>query len=94
MGTYILGSYVKVTSAIDTLYTWIVWGDTSSSSLEFTKVPCSTLWVPPISIWRATLIGPKLTGATGGSGNVIKSNVPTSNIMLIKYVFKLMIATR
>ena len=81
----LLGSYVKVTPAIDTLYTWLVWGDTTNSSVAFTKVN-HTNFVAPVNGWRIEVIGPKVTGAVAGPGNVIKSSVPSSNRIIIKYV--------
>ena len=82
----IKGSYVKVTPAIDTLYTWIVWGDTTNSSVAFTKRATSASWVPPISTWRYEIIGPKVTGSANGSGNIMNSAVPATNMKLINKI--------
>lgn len=82
----IAGSYVKVTNAIDTLYTWIVWGDSTTTSAAFTKRTDATTWVSPIGTWRYEIIGPKVSGATGAAGNKIKSSAPATNKLLIKYV--------
>lgn len=82
---YIYGSYVKVTTSVDTLYTWLVWGDTTNTSV-FTKRLNNQTWVAPISTWRKSVIGPKLTGAAGAAGNLVKPAAPTSNYKLIKYV--------
>ncbi len=81
----IVGSYVKKTAAIDTLYTWLVWGDSSNTSV-FSKRLTNSVWVSPISTWRKSVIGPKVTGAIGAAGNKVKAAAPTSNQMLVKYV--------
>ena len=84
----ILASYVKVTPAVDTLYTWIVWGDTSNTSTVFKKLKTSTSFNAPLNAWRYEVIGPKVTGAAAGPGNVMKSSVPSTNMLLIKYVLQ------
>ena len=82
---FIQGSYIKKTSDIDTLYTWLVWGDTTNTSV-YTKMATSSVWVAPISGWRKSIIGPKLTGATGAAGNKVSAAAPATNKILIKYV--------
>ncbi len=82
---YIQGSYVKVTPAIDTLYIWLVWGDTSNTSV-FTKSLATNVWVQPISDWRRSVIGAKMTGYTAAAGNKVKPSAPLTNQKLIKYV--------
>ena len=82
---FILGSYIKKTPAVDTLYTWVVWGDTTNTTV-FTKMLSTNVWVAPISGWRKSLIGPKVTGATAAAGNKVKAAAPASNMRLIKYV--------
>ncbi|MFO0477762.1 MAG: T9SS type A sorting domain-containing protein [Bacteroidota bacterium] len=84
---YILGSYVKKTSAVDTLYTWIVWGDTANTSV-FNKITTGTAWISPISSWRYSILGPKVSGAGSNPGNTITSTAPASNKLLIKYVLQ------
>ena len=84
---FILGSYVKKTAATDTLYTWVVWGDSTNTSV-FTKMNNASVWPAPISTWRKSVIGPKVTGAIGASGNKVKAAAPASNMRLIKYVLK------
>ncbi len=85
----ISGAYVKATNAVDTLYTWLVWGDTSNSSIGFTKTSAANLWVAPIATFRTDAIGPKVIGATSAQGNRISSSVPGSNSMLVKYVLQI-----
>ncbi len=80
----VLGSYMKKTATNDTLYTWIVWGDTANTAV-FTKVP-NAVWGPPVDSWRTSLIGPKLTGASTAQGNKVKAAAPTSNYILVKRV--------
>lgn len=80
----IYGSYVQVDPSVtDTLYTWLVWGDTSTASV-FVKRLTNTIWVAPISSWRYSIIGPKVTGAVGAAGNKVKAAAPASNMRLIK----------
>ncbi len=83
----ILGSYVKKTATIDTLYIWLVWGDTTNTSV-FTKRLTNATWNPPISTWRHSVIGPKVIGAAAGPGNKVKPAAPAGNQMLIKYVLQ------
>lgn len=82
----ILGSYVKVTPSIDTLYIWLVWGDTSNTNV-FSKQLTSNEWVSPISTWRKRVIGAKITGNDTMAGNKVKPSAPSTNQKLIKYVF-------
>lgn len=82
---YILGSYIKKTAATDTLYTWIVWGDTTNTSV-YTKFNSSSVWLAPISDWRKSVIGPKLSGYTAAAGNKVKAAAPSTNQVLVKYV--------
>jgi hypothetical protein len=82
---FIPGSYVKVTPAVDTLYMWLAWGDTTQTTV-WTKVTTGTLWVAPLSTWRTNVIGSKVTGAIGAPGNKVRSNAPVTNRTLVKYV--------
>ena len=82
---FIPASYVKVTPDVDTLYTWVVWGDTTQTTV-WNKRLTSVLWVAPISSWRTNVLGSKLSGAIGAAGNKVKSSVPTTNRVLVKYV--------
>jgi hypothetical protein len=83
----VLGSYVQVDPSVtDTLYTWVVWGDSSSTSTVFKKRLTSSIWVSPISTWRYEIIGPKISGYGGAAGNKVKASAPASNMVLIKYV--------
>lgn len=84
---FILGSYMKTTTATDTLFTYIVWGDSTNTSV-FTKMNSTSVWVAPISGWRKSLIGPKVSGAVGAAGNKVKAAAPTTNMQLVKYVLK------
>jgi hypothetical protein len=81
----LFGSYVKVTPAVDTLYVWLVWGANTSSAVFTTRATNQT-WNPPISTWRTSVIGPKMTGAVAGAGNKVKPAAPSTNMKLIKYV--------
>jgi hypothetical protein len=81
---FILGSYVKVTPAIDTLYTWIVWGDSTTTTV-FSKRANSSIWVAPISTWRTSILGAKINGFIGTAGNKVTAAAPALNKMLIKY---------
>ncbi|MGB3947756.1 MAG: hypothetical protein WBM13_07215, partial [Bacteroidia bacterium] len=81
----IMGSYVKVTPAVDTLYTWLVWGDSTTTSV-FTKRAADQTWVDPLGTWRTSVIGPKMTGAATAAGNKAKPAAPANNMKLIKYV--------
>lgn len=81
----IFGSYVKKTPSIDTLYTWVIWGDSSNTAV-FTKKLTNSVWVAPISTWRTSVIGPKITGAIGAVGNKVKAAAPATNMRLIKQV--------
>src|ERR1035437_8063559 len=83
----ILGSYVKKTSSTDTLYIWLVWGDTANTSV-FAKRLDNATWNAPIGTWRRSVIGPKVTGAAGAAGNKVKAAAPSSNMMLIKYALQ------
>ena len=82
---FIPASYVKVTPDVDTLYTWVVWGDTTQTTV-WNKRLTSALWVAPISGWRTNVLGSKLSGAVGAAGNKVKSAVPVANRVLVKYV--------
>ena len=85
----ILGSYVQVnTSAMDTLYVWITWGDTTTSSAAFGKLKCSTAFNAPLSTFRYEVMCNKVTGAKAGPGNAMKSTVSGTNMKLIKYVLQ------
>lgn len=81
---FIIGSYVKVTPAVDTLYAWLVWGDSTTTSV-FTKRLNNQTWVDPIGTWRTSVIGPKMTGAVAAAGNKAKPAAPANNMKLIKY---------
>ncbi|MES2285790.1 MAG: T9SS type A sorting domain-containing protein [Bacteroidota bacterium] len=83
----ILGSYVKKTNDFDTLYVWLVWGDTTNTSV-FSKRLTNTVWVAPISTWRTSVIGPKVTGATTAQGNKVTAAAPSTNKILVKYVLQ------
>jgi hypothetical protein len=80
----ILGSYIKKTSAIDTLYTWLVWGDTANTAV-FAKT-LNNIWGAPIDTWRHSLIGPLVTGASTAQGNKIKPAAPSTCSILVKRV--------
>jgi hypothetical protein len=82
---FIYGSYVKVTPSVDTLYAWLVWGDSTTTSV-FTKRAADQTWVDPLGTWRTSVIGPKMTGATAAAGNKAKPAAPANNMKLIKYV--------
>ena len=84
---FIPASYVKVTPDVDTLYTWVVWGDTTQTTV-WNKRLTSALWVAPISSWRTNVLGSKLSGAVGAAGNKVKSAVPATNRALVKYVLQ------
>ena len=45
----------------------------------------STSFNAPLNSWRYEVIGPKVTGAAAGAGNKMKSSVPASNRVLVKY---------
>jgi len=83
----IFGSYVKKTSAVDTLYAWLVWGDTANTNV-FSKRLASQTWNAPIGTWRHSVIGPKITGASAAAGNMVKAGAPVGNKMLVKYVLQ------
>lgn len=83
----IFGSYVKKTADMDTLYVWLVWGDTANTAV-YNKILTSSAWVAPISGWRRSVIGPKLTGATGAAGNKVRAAAPATNMKLVKYVLQ------
>lgn len=83
----ILGSYVKTTSTVDTLYTWLVWGAPGDTTV-FEKTATSDIWVYPISAMRDTIIGAKIAGATGLAGNKVSAAAPSGNKVLIKYVLQ------
>jgi hypothetical protein len=85
---YILGSYVKKTAAIDTLYVWFVWGDTTTTSPAFSKITTGTAWVAPISGWRKNILCPKVQGAVAGPGNKVTPSAPSTNKYLQKYVLQ------
>lgn len=85
---FILGSYVQVNPAVvDTLYTWIVWADTSNK-VVYKKFTSTNLWSPPLSDWKPTYMGPTVSGATATAGNPIKPGAPVTNKMLVKYVLQ------
>jgi hypothetical protein len=80
------GSYVKVNpAATDTLYVWLVWGDTANTNV-FVKRTTTSIWVAPIETWRPYIIGAKVTGSNAAVGNRIKAAAPASNRRLIKHV--------
>ncbi len=81
---YIYGSYVKVTPSIDTLYTWLVWGDSTNTSVFSKRLNAST-WNDPIGTWRKSVIGPKVAGAGVAAGNKVKPAAAPTNYKLIKY---------
>ena len=80
----IQGSYVKKTAAVDTLYTYLVWGDSSNAAVFSKRL--NTLWGVPENNFRHSIIGATVTGAIAGPGNVIRAGAPAANKMLIKYV--------
>ena len=84
---FIQGSYIKKTGNIDTLYVWAVWGDSTNTNV-FTKFSNASVWVSPIATWRKSVIGPKITGATGAAGNKVKAAAPATNMKLVKYVLQ------
>lgn len=81
----ILGSYVKKTSAIDTLYTWLVWGDSANTDV-FSKKMDNVTWNPPMGNWRHSIIGPAITGATSLQGNRVNAGAALGYYTLIKRV--------
>ena len=82
----IIGSYVKIDPNVtDTLYTWLVWGDTANTAV-FTKKATNLVWVAPISTWRTYVIGAKINGAVAAAGNKVSPAAPAGNKILIKYV--------
>lgn len=81
----ILGSYVKKTAAVDTLYTWLVWGDSSNTAV-FNKRLDNATWNAPIGTWRHSILGPKISGAAAAVGNKVGAAAPAGNKMLVKYV--------
>jgi hypothetical protein len=83
----IRGSYVKKTAATDTLYIWLVWGDSSNTNV-FSKRLDNQTWNSPIGDWRHTVIGPKIAGASASQGNQVKAAAPSSNKYLYKYVLQ------
>ncbi len=83
----IIASYIKKTADVDTLYVWLVWGDTANTSV-YSKILASNAWVAPINTWRKSVIGPKLTGATSAPGNKVKPAAPATNMKLVKYVLQ------
>lgn len=86
---FIPGSYVKVTAAVDTLYMWLAWGDTTmttGATPVWTKSTTASYWVAPLSSWRTNVIGSRVTGAIGAPGNKVRSNAPLANRTLVKYV--------
>ncbi len=84
---FIQASYVKKTAAVDTLYTWLVWGDSTNTNV-YTKFANTSVWVAPISSWRKSVIGPKIMGAIGAAGNKVGPAAPATNMKLVKYVLK------
>ncbi len=84
---FLAGSYIKKTADTDTLYAWLVWGDSTNTSV-FTKMNASNAWISPISTWRKSIIGPKVSGAVAAHGNKVKSAAPAGNQMLVKYVLQ------
>ncbi len=88
---FIPGSYVKVTAAVDTLYMWLAWGDTTmttGATPVWTKSTTASYWVAPLSSWRTNVIGSRVTGAVGTPGNKVRSNAPLANRTLVKYVLQ------
>ncbi len=84
---FILASYVKKTAAIDTLYTYLIWGDSTNTAV-YNKFANSSVWVSPISTWRKSVIGPKVVGAVGAAGNKVSPAAPATNMKLVKYVLQ------
>lgn len=88
---FIPASYVKVTPAIDTVYMWLAWGDTTmttGATPVWTKSTTASYWVAPLSSWRTNVIGSRVTGAVAAAGNKVRSNAPAANRMLVKYVLQ------
>lgn len=82
----IIGSYVKKNPNVtDTLYIWLVWGDSLDANI-FTKRKSADLWVAPLFNWRYNAFGPAVTGSGPNQGNVIAAKAGASNMKLIKRV--------
>lgn len=84
---FIQGSYIKKTADTDTLYVWLVWGDSTNTTV-YNKFANSSVWVSPISTWRKSVIGPKVMGSVGAYGNKVSPAAPASNMKLVKYVLQ------
>lgn len=82
---FILGSYVKVTPDTDTLYVWLVWGDSSNTSV-WSKRLSTDIWLSPIGDWRPNIIGATISGYAAGHGNKVTAAAPSTNQVLVKYV--------
>ena len=90
---FIPGSYIKVTPTVDTLYTWIVWGDTvgtpaTAQNAVFRKEPAANLWISPLDTWKPNLLGPRMSGMVGAPGNKATAAAPATNRTLVKYVLQ------
>jgi hypothetical protein len=83
---WVQGSYVKKTSNTDTLYTWVVWGDSLTGSGALTKRLNADIWIAPIANWRYEIIAPTVAGFGAAQGNIIHSAAGASNMVLIKRV--------
>jgi hypothetical protein len=82
----IIGSYVKINPGVtDTLYVWLVWGDSTNTGV-YVKRATGSIWVTPINTWRTSIIGGKVSGASALPGNKIKAAAGTNNKKLVKYV--------
>ena len=82
---FILASYVKVTPNPDTLYVWLVWGDTTNTN-TWVKRASTDIWLSPLGDWRPNIIGAKVTGYGAGHGNKVTAAAATTNQVLTKYV--------
>ncbi|MFO0322808.1 MAG: T9SS type A sorting domain-containing protein [Bacteroidota bacterium] len=78
------GSYVKKTPDVDTLYVWLQWGDSTTTSAYDKRA--SNFYVSPISTWRSSVLNPKISGASSAHGNKLRA--ASSNSFLVKYVLQ------
>ena len=69
----------------DTLYVWLVWGDTSNTAV-WKKRFTNEAYSPWISSWRSYAFGPQLKGNGPGTLAAVEPAAPSTNVWFTKRV--------
>ena len=69
----------------DTLYVWLVWGDTSNTAV-WEKRYTNEIYSPWFSSWRPYAFGPQLKGTGPGTLAAVEPAAPSTNVWFTKRV--------